>query len=155
MQTDPLFAVQLSPHRAMNRQGIRRVIALTAVLAAIPGLAFYAMGAWPIMGLMGLDVLLLYWALTRSLKDGDAFEVVTLWPDHLDIRCVSARGRETVHSFNPFFVRLVVERDHEDRVTGLRIATREKQIEIGSFLNADDKARFAGMFGPELARARG
>jgi len=155
MQTDPLFAVQLSPHRAMNRQGIRWVIALTAVLAAIPGLTFYAMGAWPIMGFMGLDVLLLYWALSHSLRDGDAFEIVTLWPDRLHVRRVSARGRETEESFNPFFVRFVVDRDHEGKVTGLRITTREKQIEIGSFLNADDKARFAGMFGPELARAKG
>lgn len=155
MQTDPLFAVQLSPHRAMNRQGIRWVVALAAGLAAIPGLTFFAMGAWPIVGLLGLDVALLHWALTRSLRDGDAFEVITLWPDHLDIRCVSAAGSETVHSFNPFFVRFLVERDSEDRVIGLRLVSRERQLEVGRFLNAEDKARFAVLFAPALARARG
>ena len=59
MTQSPLFAALLTPHRSLSPKGIRWVIAFTCVMASIPGIAFYAMGAWPVVGLLGLDVLLL------------------------------------------------------------------------------------------------
>lgn len=154
MQTGPLFAALLTPHRAMGLGGVRLVVAVTAALALIPGVIFFAMGAWPVVGFLGLDVLALYWALSRSLRDGKAFEEITLWRDALDIRRVSARGRETMLSVNPFFVRFSVQRDGDGRVTALRLSGRETEIEIGQFLTPDDKADFAKVFGAALSRAR-
>lgn len=154
MQSAPLFAALLTPHRSMNGAGIRRVIAFTALLAAIPGLVFFVLGAWPVIGFLGLEVLLLYWALSASLGSGKAFEEVTLWPDALDIRQVSGRGKETTHSVNPFYARLRVVRDSAERVTTLLIVTRGTAIEIGGYLNAEDKARFAQVFGAALHKAR-
>lgn len=155
MTPDPIFAVMLSPHRSLSATGVRNVVALTAVLAAIPGLVFFLMGAWPVVGFLGLEVVLVYWALSRSLKDKNAFEEITLWADALEWRRVSAKGEEQVLSFNPFFVRFSAARDNEDRVTALTLATREGFYEIGRFLTPDDKARFAAVFAPALSRARG
>lgn len=154
MTQSPLFAALLTPHRSLSPKGIKLTIAIFAGLAAIPGLAFFSMGAWPVVGLMGIDVLILYWALTASLKDKDAFEEITLWPDALDIRHVTKTGRETALSFNPFFVRFSVVRDNEDRVTALKILTREGEFEVGKFLTPDDKASFAAVFAPALHRAK-
>lgn len=154
MNQTPLFAALLTPHRSLSPQGIRWTIAITCVFASIPGIAFFAMGAWPVVGLLGLDVLALYWALTASLKDKDAFEEITLWPDALDIRHVSAKGEEKSISFNPFYVRLSIVRDGENRVIALKLATREKQTEIGRFLTPHDKDQFAAAFADALYRAR-
>jgi uncharacterized membrane protein len=154
MQTSPLYAALLTPHRAMTPNGIRWVVAFMACLASVPGLIFYAMGAWPVVGFLGLDVLALYWALSHSLKDGDAFEEVTLWADALDIRHVTARGKEFAATFNPFFVRFEVERDNEDRVVALHLRSRDRWIEIGRFLTPEDKARFAKDFSVALSRAK-
>lgn len=123
-------------------------------MASIPGIFFFAIGAWPIVGLLGLDVLVLWWAMSASLKSGHAFEEVTLWPDALEIRHVTGWGRERQHSFNPFYVRLRVERDYEDRVTKLVLCLRRQELEIGSFLNPDDKASFAKVFGDALVDAK-
>jgi uncharacterized membrane protein len=154
MTQSPLFAALLTPHRSLSPQGVRWVIAFTAMMASIPGIAFYAMGAWPVVGLLGLDVLVLYWALNASLADREMFEEITLWPDALDIRHVSKKGRETALSFNPFFIRLSVVRDNEDRVTALKIVTRKDEVEIGRFLTPGDKASFADAFGHALSRAK-
>ena len=154
MTQSPLFAVLLTPHRSLSPQGIRFVVAFTAIMASIPGIAFFAMGAWPVVGLLGLDVVLLTWALTASYADKDAFEEITLWPDALDIRRVNRKGRETSFSFNPFSVRFSVLRDGEDRVIALKIESREGEVEIGKFLTPDDKASFAAMFAPALHRAK-
>lgn len=138
----------------MDMAAIKKVIALFAALAAVPGLIFYSMGAWPIVGFLGFDILVLYWALSASLKSGKAYEEITLWPDALDIRAVSANGTEHIERFNPFFVRFAVLRDNEGRVTALRLMTREREIELGHFLTPDDKASFADRFGTALHRAR-
>jgi uncharacterized membrane protein len=150
----PLFAAHLTPHRAMSGKGVRWVIAFTAVLASIPAITFYAMGAWPVAGLLGLDVGLLWWAMSASLKSGEAFEDITLWPDALDIRRVSAKGRETKISFNPFYVRFSVVRDTDNRVTALNLQSRDARTEIGRFLTPGDKDKFAQAFADALYRTR-
>ncbi|MCB1517101.1 MAG: DUF2244 domain-containing protein [Hyphomicrobiaceae bacterium] len=154
MTTSPLFSALLTPHRSLDARGIRYVAAVAAVLASIPGIFFYAVGAWPVVGLMGLDVLALYWALSASLKSGRAFEEVTLWRDSLEVRHVTGWGREHQHQFNPFFVRLNVERDYEDRVTRMSLRLRDQELEIGAFLDPDDKASFAKVFSSALYDAR-
>lgn len=154
MTQSPLFAAFLTPHRALDLVAIKKVIAFFAALAAIPGLIFFAMGAWPIVGFLGLDVLVLYWALTASLKSADAFEEITLWRDELDVRSVSEKGAETLVRFNPFFVRFAAIRDRENRVTALKLSTRERDIEIGRFLTPEDKASFATDFSAALHKAK-
>ncbi|WP_127143780.1 DUF2244 domain-containing protein [Pelagibacterium montanilacus] len=150
----PIYAVTLSPHRALDRAGMHRVIAFTALLALVPGLVFFSMGAWPVVGFLGLEVLLLYWAMSHSLNEVHAFEEVVLHRHSLELRSVSARGKEKRLRFNPFFVRFSTERDDEGRITALRLASREGALEIGAFLGPDDKALFAREFGPALHRAR-
>lgn len=153
-KTSPLFAAQLTPHRAMSPKTVRWVIAFTAVLASIPGILFYALGAWPVVGFMGLDVALLWWAMTKNLKEGEAFEEITLWPDELHIRQVSATGEEQIKAFNPFWVKFSTRLDHANEiVTGLHISHRGEKMEIGAFLNPDDKKSFSQVFGNALAKA--
>jgi uncharacterized membrane protein len=153
-QARPLFAATLTPHRSLSRRGLRFVIALVAILASIPGIVFFSLGAWPIVGFMGLDVLLVWWALSASLREGKRFEKVTLWPDQLELRRVSASGKEELLRFNPFFVKLVIDRDYNERTTRLHLRTRDGDTEIGSFLNPDDKSSFAKAFGSALKKAR-
>lgn len=154
MQKSPLFAALLTPHRSLNTRGIRIVVAVYAAFALIPGVYFFILGAWPVVGFLGLDAILLWWALSASRKSGDAFEEVTLWPDSLEVRHVSAKGRENHHAFNPFWVRLHVDKDYEQRVTRLALRNRQEELEIGAFLNPDDKASFASVFGQALSKAR-
>ena len=151
----PLFAALLTPHRALGLKGIRLVALTYGVLALVPGLYFYLSGAWPVVGFLGLDALLLYWALSASLKSGRAFEEVTLWPDELQVRQVTHRGKERRHVFNPFWVRLQVDRDFEERVTRLALRNRGEELEIAGFLNPEDKKSFAKVFGQALGKARG
>jgi uncharacterized membrane protein len=150
----PLFAATLRPHRSLGRRGLRYVIAALAIAASIPGIVFFSLGAWPIVGFMGLDVLLIWWALSASLREGRQFETVTLWPDQLEVKRVSGRGRQTLARFDPFAVKLVIDRDFNERTTGIRLRTRDGDTRIGAFLNADDKASFAMALGTALRKAR-
>lgn len=154
-QARPLFAATLTPHRSLTRRGYRYVIALACVMASIPGIVFFSMGAWPIVGFLGLDVLAIGWALAASMKSGKQYEVVTLWPDELEVKQVAASGKAEITRFNPFFVKLVIDRDFNERTTAVHLRSRETDLTIGAFMNPDDKASFAKVFGTALKKARG
>lgn len=153
-QARPLFAAKLTPHRSIDPRGIKIVSAIAASLLVLPGIIFYLLGAWPVVGFMGLDVAALYWALTYSFRDGRRYEQVTLWADRLEVRQVSPKGEEQTQSFNPFFVRLVIERDIDEHTTAIKLRTKERDLVVGAFLNPDDKATFAQAFGTALRKAR-
>lgn len=154
MRSEPLYSADLRPHRSLGRRGIRNVIIFTAVMAAIPGIFFYSIGAWPVIGLLGLDIIALTWALTASFRSGHMFERVTLWRDRLEVQHVTANGRERLHTFNPFWVKLDVARDFEDRVTRIALKSRKARLEVGTFLTPDDKKLFATSFSQALTKAR-
>ena len=154
IQAKPLFAATLTPHRSLSPRGKRVVIGLVAALALVPGIIFYIAGAWPVVGFMGLDVLAIWVALTVSMRGGKAYEVVTLWPGALELKKVDAKGTEDVLSFSPFNVRFVIDRDFNERVTGLWLREHERKIAIGAFLSPDDKQSFSKAFGTALKKAR-
>jgi len=154
MQAEPDFSALLRPHRAMSPKGIRVVMVVTAGLAAIPGLVFFSMGAWPVVGLLGLEVMALYWAMNASFRSGDAYEEVRLWRHDLQIRHVTASGAERHHAFNPYWVKLDIARDREDRITRIALRNRGETVEVGSFLTPAGKKKFASGFSAALYRAR-
>ena len=56
--------------------------------------------------------------------------------------------------FNPFFVKLVIDRDFNERITALHLRSRDRDLLIGAFLSPDDKTSFARVFGAALKKAR-
>jgi len=153
-QARPLFAAKLTPHRSLGRKGFRAVVVSVAVLGTIPGIIFFAMGAWPVIGFMGLDIVLIWWAMSASQRDGKRYEEVTLWPDQLEVKQVDGLGKETLSRFNPYFVKLVVDRDFNERTVALHLRTRDRDVLLGQFLNQDEKSSFAKAFGTALKRSR-
>ena len=151
----PLFAASLTPNHSLSPRGQRILIGLLALGAGVPGLVMSSMGAWPVLGFMGLDVLAVWWALSTSMKRSTRAEHVSLYPDELEVRQVAPGGAERTSRFNPFFVRLLVSKDAVGRVTGLALRSSEATLPIGSFLSPTDKASFARALNAALVRARG
>ena len=155
IQAKPLFAATLTPHRSLSPRGKRVVIGLVAALALVPGIVFYVAGAWPVVGFMGLDVVAIWAALTISMRGARAHEVVTLWPGMLELKKIDAKGAEEVLTFEPVAARFVIDRDYNERVTGLWLKERERRVAIGTFLSPEEKVSFSKAFGTALRKARG
>ncbi len=150
----PLFSATLTPHRAASRRTLRFLVALAAVIATVPVVILWSGGLWLLLGVMAADVLLIAWAFSASMRDARRREMVALWSDRLEVKTVGANGREALATFNPVFVRLAIARDYDERTTGLTLRERGQVVEIGSFLNAEEKGSFARAFGTALRRAR-
>ncbi len=154
MQRRPLFSASLRPNNSLTPRGRRWVIAILAIGASIPGIVFFAAGAWPVVGFLGLDILAVWWALSASMKSSHRAEHVSLYPDALIVRQFTADGDERTNRFNPFYVRLDVSRDPVGRVRALTLRSAETTLPIGTVLNPNDKASFAKAFGDALVQAR-
>jgi len=151
---EPLFAARLFPHRSLSHGGFVAVMVFVGATCISSGVLFTVMGAWPVFGFLGLDVLLVWAAFKASYRSGKAFEEVAVWRHDLLIRQVSPSGRVREHRFNPFFARFSVDRHEEFGITRMRLAGEGREIDIGAFLNPPDRESFARAFAQALAAAR-
>src|SRR5580658_655712 len=134
-----LFAARLTPHRSLNRTGFLVVMAFVSVVSFAAGVAFLLMGAWPVFGFFGLDVLAIYWAFKISFRRSRAYEEIRLTPSELYVRRVSHRGHVVEFTFTPLWVRLDRKTHAEFGIERLYLVSKGRRIAVGSFLGADEK----------------
>ncbi|WP_350335789.1 DUF2244 domain-containing protein [Coralliovum pocilloporae] len=154
-QTDqPFFSVLLTPYRSLGRSGFLIVMGLITLISFVSGVVFWAVGAWPVAGFLGLDVLAIYIAFRLNYRSGRAFEEVHVSRSELVIRRVSPNGQEQVFTFNPYWARLHVECLPDEGVTRLTLTSHGRELELGSFLNPADRETFSKAFAIALSDAR-
>ena len=78
--TKPWQAV-LTPHRSLSKQGFLLVMGMIVVVNLMVGALFAAVGAWPVAGFAGLDVLLVWWAFRANFADARQEERISI-TDH-------------------------------------------------------------------------
>ncbi len=151
---EPFFNAVLTPHRSMGRRGFGVLMGFLVAFWLGLGSLFLALGAWPIFGFLGLDVLAIWLAFRWNYRAARAHELVSISRLSLDIRKVAPSGRAEDFRFNPFWTRFHVSRHDEIGITGMKVEGEGRTVGIGSFLNPDDRESFATAFGRALATAR-
>src|ERR1700752_5108303 len=129
-----LFSALLTPHRSLNRTGFLLVMAFVSVISFAAGLAFLLMGAWPVFGFFGLDVLAIYWAFRINFKRARASEEISVTPSELRVRQVSHRGHAVEFVLNPLWVRLDQKTHAEFGIEKLYLVSKGRHVAIASFL---------------------
>ena len=112
-------------------------------MSFVAGIAFLLMGAWPVFGFFGLDMLVIYWAFRINFRSADATEDIVMTPSELRVRRVSHRGHVMEWALNPLWVQLDQTGDPEFGIERLYLVSRGRRVSIGSFLGPDEKASFA------------
>src|SRR3984957_14570764 len=138
-----LFSARLTPHRSLNRTGFLVVMAFVTVVSFAAGIAFLLMGAWPVFGFFGLDVLAIYWAFRINFRRAQASEEISVTPSELRVRRVSHRGHVVEWVLNPLWVQLDRKVHAESGIEKLYLVSKGRRVSIASFLNPDEKASFA------------
>ena len=142
-ETDPqIFSALLTPHRSLNRTGFLAVMLFLSVVSFVTGLVFLMMGAWPVLGFFGLDVLVIWWAFKANFRSARAREEISVTTSELRVRRVSHRGQVAEWVFNPLWVRLDQEVDEDFGIEHLYLISRGRRIIIAGFLGPDEKASF-------------
>ena len=137
-----LFAARLTPHRSLSRAGFLLLMAVLGGISFAAGMVFLVLGAWPVFGFFGLDVLLVYWAFRANYRDARAYEDVMVTTSELRVRKVSPRGQVSEWVFNPLWAKLDYEIDEEFGLQRLYLVSRGRRLPIASFLPPQEKESF-------------
>lgn len=151
---EQLLHVRLVPHRSLSAGNFRLLMGVVAMIGTASSLPFLIMGAWPVAGFMGADVLLVYLAFKANFKAARAYEDVCVTPLELSLAKVSAKGLRREFRFNPSWVRLHKEEHEEFGIQRLSLRSRGRSVEVAGFLGPDAKAEFASGLTRALNEAR-
>ena len=159
MDNDPnpeptLFSAVMTPHRSLGQSGFVIVMLLVAGVSFIAGLVFLMAGAWPVAGVFGLDVALIYWAFRANYRAARAHERIVITPTELIFRRVNARGAVTEWRCNPLWVRVERVIDEDFGVQKLHLVSRGEWVPIAGFLGPEEKDSFGNALQAALAAAR-
>jgi uncharacterized membrane protein len=151
---EPIFTMTLRPHRSLGRRGFAFLMAVLAIMSFTVGMIFFSIGAWPIPGFLGLDVLAVYVAFRLSFRQARAAEEIRLSRSALTVRRIAADGTAREMGLNPYWARLEVDRHPEFGILRMAIAWQGHRLAVGRFLGPPEREKFAREFTAALAEAR-
>ncbi len=143
-----LFSTTLRPYRSLPPEGFKWLIRAAIAANLLIGLPMYLLGAWPVMGFMGLDVWLLWYMFQRSYLDARRSETLTMTDRDLVIERHSPDGEREEHRLDAYWLRVELgER--------LVLVSRGNRIVVGRFLSPGERERLADELKAAHARLRG
>ena len=143
----------LEPPRSLTTRGLNRVMLILGAFSAVFSLGFLLVGAWPVVGFLGAEILVLWLAFQWSFRAQTARTYVRVTADEVDVRKVDGWGRERRASMASHFARVEFDRT----ATGpnaLRLATSRTAYPLGEFLTPRGREPFARRLMQAISDAR-
>ncbi len=145
-----LFEAISRPRQSLDGAGMRVVAAVLALGFGLSGILFLILGAWPVLGFAGAELLLVVGLfLMHRARARRCVEQVSLDETGLRICRVDGGGQAHRAVLDPYWARVRLAEGGR-----LLVGHRGRQSEIGLFLNADEKRDLAEALGRALARYR-
>ncbi|WP_159999571.1 DUF2244 domain-containing protein [Roseomonas sp. 18066] len=151
LQPEPiLFEAVSTPHRSFRPRGFFLLAGLAIAWAVGGGVVFLALGAWPVVPFLGLEILgVLGLVVLHHRASARAREVVSLTAGRIRVRRVDARGRREDAALDPYWTRV----EWHERL-GLCLAQRGRRVAIGRFLSEVEQQELAETLREVLRRYR-
>ena len=151
----PILDAVITPNRSLGATGFAVLMAVLGMVSFASGLFFWQLGAWPVFGFFGLDVLLVYLAFRCSYASGAACEIVRVSHGAVYIAQHDRRGRlQAEAELNPYWTRLQVARDEDSRVTRMGLRLHDRLYPIAAALSPNERTAFAKVVADALDAAR-
>ena len=130
--------VTVLPYRSLSKKGFKNLMFIVSFIFFSVGVFFWYIGAWPVFGFLGLDVLLLYYAFKINYKSGEIFETIKIIKQNLLITRNFPSGKTQTWNLEPYWtkVEMMNPRRHQHN---LIVKSKDKVVSLGSFLNYNDK----------------
>ncbi len=155
--SSPRVDLVLRPRRSLSPAGFALLMAAVGLTSFVAGLWFWIAGAWPVVGFLGLDVLLIWAAFKLNYRAARRYETVRLTDDALTVEQVCPRGRISRWSAAPpswLRVVLVGAVDEPEAPQHLLVSSHGRTLEVGAFLSPIERLEVAAILRTALDRQR-
>lgn len=137
----PKAELHLWPYRSLLRRDFVTFISGTAAIVLLPLLA--VLGSPVLWGLLPFFILTIggiWYAISRSYKDGEILEELRIWPDRMTLDHIHPKlGRKSWEA-NPYWVRLKLDPKHARIKNYITLKGADREVELGAFLDEDERA---------------
>jgi uncharacterized membrane protein len=148
----PVFSATISPHRSLSPLGFAILLSVVAALNLAGGVFFWYLGAWPVVGFMGLDVALVWLAFRWSYRRAERHENLLVTATDLQLSRFARNRLVERISFPRGFVHVDIQHDPErDLIGRLYLRSRGHAYEVGSFLGGHERLDLARALNRALA----
>ena len=152
-QTDEVITISLWPYRSLSIEGFRIVIGSIALALSIVGIGFMMMGAWPVLGFLGLEIAVVWFAFKLNYRAGRLIETIFISKSGVTIERTDWRGRPaSQHIDSPWVTAELVPKTARRRK--LMLSVHGNTVEIGAFLPPIEKPALAKALNDALLRMR-
>jgi uncharacterized membrane protein len=152
---DPvLFDALLTPYRSLSPAGFAILMSAIGLVGFAAGIAFYLIGAWPVIGFGGVELGLFYLMFRLNYRSARISERVRLTPAALTVERRNLGGEVQRWSFPAYWLRVeLAEPTEPDSL--LTLSSHGRSLVIGRFLPPAERLDFANALRAALAAARG
>lgn len=147
------FDEALRPNASLSRRAFYIVMALVGIFSFAGGLLYLTMGAWPVFGFFGLDMLAIWFAFKVSFRAQQQVTYVRVDADCLRLWHQQSGKEDKTADLPTAFVRVELETPTTPH-THLHIAYGNRVFVIGRFLTPADRTKLASRLRTALRQAR-
>jgi uncharacterized membrane protein len=147
------FNATLVPHRSLSRDGFRLLMAVLVAANLALGVPIFVLGAWPVIGFMGLDVALVALLFRLNYRSGRLTETLTLTDSDLIVTRIDPEGLVEATRLDAYWLRIDMDDppEHESRLT---LISRGSRLVVGRFLTPDERLQVAQALRAAVARVK-
>ncbi len=147
------FDAWLRPNASLSPRGFKRVMIAFSLFALSLGLLFFSIGAWPIVGFLGLDILLVYGLLKLNYRRAHRYERLRLTESGLTVERVKPGAAREKLDIEPTWLQINMD-DPPEHESQLILRSHGKEIKVGAFLTPEERLEVAQALRTALAAWR-
>jgi uncharacterized membrane protein len=137
-----VFEAEIHPHRSLSMRGLTTVLCFLGAVSFGVTTFFWYMGAWPIVGFNGGEVLLAAGLLRAHARSRRAREVLLLTGSDLRILRFDENGARTEAALPAAWLNVILQ-ERPGRVPALFLATHGRLEEVARVLGEPQKRDLA------------
>lgn len=153
MSDATLFHAMIVPHRSLSERHLRRLLLVICIMCSLSASAFVWLGAWPVGGFTGLELLLAAFLFRLNARAVRSSELVLLTEAGLRVLRTEPDGKKREIVLSPAWLNVTVE-ERPGRAPGVLLTARHVRVEIARQLGEDEKRDLACALDDALRRLR-
>ena len=136
------FSKELRPRRSSSPQTVRCLLIVSIVLVVLIGLIFIYIGAWPVFGFLGLELLTLNALVRHHYKQGFIVEHIVITENNLSVVRTAPSGQKYTWTFKRHWLQVNLQ-NNDFNSSHLELRSHGRAILIGSFLTPGERLNLA------------